>query len=83
MLTFFFFGGHHVKILPADMVASTKKKVNTRFSMGCATQPRLDCTFANFFRSCSKFFSALEIKDNSKFNKGQGRGIQIKDCPLK
>ena len=79
----FFFGGHHVKILLADMVASKKKKVNTRFSMGCATQPRLDCTFAIFFRSCSKFFSALEIKDNSKFNKGQGRGVQIKDCPLK
>ena len=69
-------------MLLADMVAS-KKKVNTRFSMGCATQPRLDCTFANFFRSCSKFFSTLEIKDNSKFNKGQGRGVQIKDCPLK
>ena len=66
------------------MVASKKKKkVNIRFSMGCATQPRLDCTFANFFRSCSKFFSALEIKDNSKFNKGQGRGVQIKDRPLK
>ena len=32
-----------------------------------------------FFRSCSKLFSALEIKDNSKFNKGQGRGVQIKD----
>ena len=75
MLTFFF-GGHHVKILLAE-------KVNTRFSMGCATQPQLDCTFAKFFRSCSKFFSPLEIKDNSKFNKGQGRGVQIKDCPLK
>ena len=63
------------------MVASKnkKKKVNTLFSMGCATQPRSDCTFANFFGSCSKFFSALEIKDNSKFNKGQGRGVQIKD----
>ena len=60
-----------------------KTKVNTRFSMSCATQPRLDCTFAKFFRSCSQFFSALEIKDNSKFNKGQGRGVQIKDCPLK
>ena len=51
------------------MVASKKKKrVNTRFSMGGATQSRLDCTFAKFFHSCSKFFSALEIKDNSKFN---------------
>ena len=30
-----------------------------------------------------KFFSALQIKDNSKFNKGQGQGVQIKDCPLK
>ena len=39
----------------------------------------LDCTFANFFRSCSKFFSALKIEDNSKFNKGQGRDVQIKD----
>ena len=57
-----------------DVVASKKKKVNTRFSKGCATQPRFDCTFANFFISCSKFFSALEIKDNSKFNKGQGQG---------
>ena len=37
----------------------------------------------NFFRSRSKFFSALQIKDNSKFNKGQGRGVQIKDCLLK
>ena len=51
-----------------------KKKVNTRFSMGCATQLLFDCTFANFFISSSKFFSALEIKDNSKFNKGQGQG---------
>ena len=59
------------------MVASQKKKVNPRFSMGCATQPRLDCTFPNFLRSCSKFFSALEIKNNSKFIKGQGRGVQI------
>ena len=66
-------------MLLTDMVASKKKKkVNTWFSMGCATQP-LDCTFANFFRSCSEFFSALQIKDNSKFNKGQGRGVQIKD----
>ena len=54
-----------------DVVASKKKKVNTRFSMVCATQPWLDCPF---FSSCSKFFSALEIKDNSKFNKGQGQG---------
>ena len=85
MLTFFFWRppckntarGH------GGLQKEKKKKVNTRFSMGCATQPRLDCTFAKFFRFCSKFFSALEIKDNSKFNKGQGRGVQIKDCPLK
>ena len=43
----------------------------------------LGCTFANFFRSYTKFFSALEIKDNSNFNKGQGQAVQIKDCPLK
>ena len=43
----------------------------------------LGCTFANFFRSHSKFLSPLEIKDNSNFNKGQGRAVQIKDCPLK
>ena len=82
MMTFFF-GGHHVKILLADMVASKKKKGQHPVFHGCATQPRLDCTFAKFFRSCSNFFSALQIKDNSKFNKGQGRGVQIKDCPLK
>ena len=39
----------------------------------------LECTFANFFRSHSKFLSPLEIKDNSNFNKGQGRAVQIKD----
>ena len=78
MLTFFFFfGGHHVKILLADMVVSKKKKGH--HPVLHATQPHLDCTFANYFRSCSKFFSALEIKDNSNFNKGQGRGVQIKD----
>ena len=81
MLTFFLFifyvfGGHHVKILLTDMVASKKKGQHLVFH-------GLDCTFANFFRSYSKFFSALEIKDNSKFNKGQGRGVQTKDCPLK
>ena len=54
-----------------------KKKVNTWFFHG------LDCTFANFFRSHSKFLSPLQIKDNSNFNKGQGRAVQIKDCPLK
>ena len=56
---------------------SKKKKVNTWFSMG------KDCTFANLFRSYSKFSSAPKIKDNSQFNKGQGQGVQIKDCPLK
>ena len=45
--------------------------------------PGLDCTFANFFRSHSKFLSPPQIKDNSNFNKGQGRAVQIKDCPLK
>ena len=43
----------------------------------------LDCTFANFFRSHSKSLLPLEIKENSNFNKGQGRAVQIKDCPLK
>ena len=65
------------------MVASKKKKKERSTPDWSATQPRLDCTFANFFRSCSKFFSAPEIKDNSKFNKGQGQGVQIKDCTLK
>ena len=86
MLTFFFLEATIVREQYFYMVASKKKKVNTRFSMGCATQPRLDCTFANFLRSCSKFFSALEIKDNSKFNKEQrtggsnkGLSFEIKD----
>ena len=43
----------------------------------------LYCTFANFFRSCSKIFSPPKIKDNSKFNKEQGQEVEIKDCPLK
>ena len=60
-----------------------KKKVNTRFSMSYARQPRLDSTFANFLSSGSKFCPAVVIKDNSKFNKGQGQGGRIKDCPLK
>ena len=38
----------------------------------------LDCTFANFFRSHSKFLSPPQIKDNSNFHKGQGRAVQIK-----
>ena len=79
---FFFFGGHHVKVLLADMVASKKKGQHTVFHGLCCTTA-IGLYFCNFFRSCSKFFSALEIKDNSKFNKGQGRGVQIKDCPLK
>ena len=83
MLTIFFGGPRCKNSARGHGGLQKKKKVNTRFSMGCATQPRLDCTFANYFISCSKFFSALKIKDNSNFNKGQGRGVQIKDCPLK
>ena len=79
VLTFFFFWRPPCKNTARGHGGLQKKKVNTRFSMGFATQLRLDCTFANFFRSCSKFFSALEIKDNSKFNKGEGQGVQIKD----
>ena len=62
------------------MVASKKKKEKKGQHL---VFHGLDCTFANFFRSHSKFLSPLEIKDNSDFNKGQGRAVQIKDCPLK
>ena len=46
-----------------------KKKVNTWFSM--------------VWTVLLQIFSPLEIKDNSNFNKGQGRAVQVKDCPLK
>ena len=75
---FFFFGDPHGKILLVDMVASKIKKKGQHLVFH-----GWDCTFANLFRSYSKFSSAPKIKDNSQFNKGQGQGVQIKDCPLK
>ena len=78
MLTFFFFGGEPGKMLVVEMVVSKKKKKGQHLVFHGS-----DCTFANFFRSHSKFLSPLEIKDNSNFNKGQGRAVQIKDCSLK
>ena len=59
-LFFFFFGGQHGKILLVDMMASKKKKKKRGQHL---VFHGLDCTFANFFRSYSKFFSALEMKD--------------------